>query len=68
MIITIDSEYIRLDALLKIAGLVATGGQAKIAVQNGEVMVNGEICLMRTKKIRPGDIVLFDENEISVSL
>ena len=53
--IKIETEYIRLDALLKYAGLVGTGGEAKLAIQNGEVLVNGEPCTMRGKKLRPGD-------------
>lgn len=53
--IGIDTEYIRLDALLKLGGAVVTGGQAKVAVQSGEVTVNGETCTMRGKKMRPGD-------------
>lgn len=55
--IKIDGEFIRLDALLKFAGLCGTGGEAKIRILNGEVTVNGEICLMRGKKIYPGDTV-----------
>lgn len=53
--ITIDTEFIRLDALLKLGGATVTGGQAKLIIQNGEVLVNGEICTMRGKKMRPGD-------------
>lgn len=53
--ITIRTEYIRLDALLKLAGAFETGGQAKAAVQGGRVLVNGEVCTMRGKKLRPGD-------------
>ena len=53
--IKIETEYIRLDALLKYAGLVGTGGEAKLAIQNGEVLVNGEPCTMRGKKLYPGD-------------
>lgn len=53
--IEIDTEFIRLDALLKLAGAVQTGGHAKMAVQNGEVLVNGEVCTMRGKKMRAGD-------------
>ena len=52
--IYIDTEYIKLDSLLKIGGF-GTGGQAKMLVQNGGVLVNGEVCLMRGKKMRPGD-------------
>ena len=53
--IKIETEFIRLDALLKFAGAVGTGGEAKLAIQNGEVTVNGETCTMRGKKLRPGD-------------
>ncbi len=53
--IKINTEFIRLDALLKFSGLTGTGGEAKLAIQNGEVKVNGEICTMRGKKLRPGD-------------
>ncbi len=53
--IIIDTEFIRLDAMLKLAGAFDTGGQAKFAVQNGQVKVNGETCTMRGKKMRPGD-------------
>lgn len=55
--IAISTEFIKLDSFLKYAGAVQTGGQAKWLVQNGEVTVNGEICTMRGKKIRPGDTV-----------
>lgn len=55
--IKIETEFIRLDALLKFAGLVGTGGEAKLLIQNGEVTVNGEVCTMRGKKLRPGDRV-----------
>lgn len=65
--IVIHTEFIKLDALLKYAGLCETGGEAKAAVQEGLVSVNGEICTMRGKKIRPGDRVCFDGTEIGVS-
>ena len=55
--IKIETEFIRLDALLKFAGLVGTGGEAKLLIQNGEVTVNGEVCTMRGKKLRLGDRV-----------
>lgn len=55
--IRIETEFIRLDALLKLSGMVDTGGQAKFIIQSGEVSVNGELCLMRGKKIRSGDSV-----------
>lgn len=59
--IAIKTEFIKLDALLKFSGLCETGGLAKEAVQNGEVFVNGEVCTMRGKKIRPGDRVTLDD-------
>ncbi|MEG0614595.1 MAG: RNA-binding S4 domain-containing protein [Oscillospiraceae bacterium] len=55
--IKITTEFIKLDQLLKFSGLAETGGEAKELVQCGEVFVNGEICLMRGKKIRIGDKV-----------
>ena len=65
--ITITTEFIKLQDLLKFANLVETGGEAKECVQCGEVMVNGEICTMRGKKIRPGDVVVFDVLELTVA-
>lgn len=57
MNIAIQTEFIKLDALLKFAGVCETGGEAKAAVQDGQVFVNGERCTMRGKKIHPGDRV-----------
>lgn len=53
--IKINTEYIKLDALLKFAGAVGTGGEAKLSIQEGEVKVNGQVCTMRGRKLRPGD-------------
>ena len=58
--ILIHTEFIKLDALLKYAGLCETGGEAKELVQGGAVKVNGEVCTMRGKKCRPGDTVKLD--------
>ena len=55
--IKIETEFIKLDALLKFANLVSSGGEAKIRIAEGEVLVNGEICTMRGKKLRSGDMV-----------
>ena len=68
-VIAIDTEFIRLDALLKLAGAVTTGGQAKVIIQSGRVQVNGEPCLLRGKKMRPGDVAALPETgqEIEVS-
>ena len=65
--ILIHTEFIKLDALLKFAGLCETGGEAKELVQGGAVKVNGEVCTMRGKKIRPGDVVSFDGKELTVA-
>ena len=54
--IQITTEFIKLDALLKFANVVMTGGEAKQVIQDGEVFVNGEVCTMRGKKMRPGDV------------
>ncbi len=53
-------EFIKLDNLIKIGGGVDTGGQAKRAIQSGQVKVNGEICLQRGKKMREGDMAEFN--------
>lgn len=55
--ITITTEFIKLQDLLKFASLVGTGGEAKVLIQEGAVSVNDEICTQRGKKIRPGDEV-----------
>ena len=57
--VKITTEFIKLDALLKFEGLTGTGG-AKERIQDGEVLVNGETCTMRGRKIRPGDTVSLD--------
>ena len=65
--ITITTEFIKLQDLLKFANLVSSGGEAKERVQAGEVTVNGEVCTMRGKKIRPGDVVAFAVQELTVA-
>ena len=65
--VTITTEFIKLQDLLKFSNLVESGGEAKECVQGGEVMVNGEICTMRGKKIRPGDVVVFDGEDLTVA-
>ena len=55
--VTIRTEYIKLGDLLKFAGIADTGGQAKEMVLAGQCLVNGEVCTMRGKKLRPGDRV-----------
>ncbi|MBQ2818826.1 MAG: RNA-binding S4 domain-containing protein [Clostridia bacterium] len=67
MNISITTEFIKLDSLLKLAGLVYTGGEAKILIQQGDVYLNGEVCTERGRKIRPGDKVCLKNKEITVS-
>lgn len=67
MQIKIKEDFIKLDSLLKLANLVGSGGEAKMLIQNGKVIVNGEVCTLRGKKIREGDTVIYDNQEITVS-
>ena len=64
--IKIDTEFIKLDALLKFANLVASGGEAKIRIAEGEVQVNGETCTQRGKKLRPGETVTLAGEAVSL--
>lgn len=65
--ITITTEFIKLQDLLKFANLVETGGEAKELIQDGQVTVGGEVCTMRGKKIRPGDDVCFEGEHYTVA-
>ena len=67
-IITITTEFIRLDALLKLGGALDTGGQAKFVIQNGEVEVNGKVCTMRGKKMRDGDYAEYTGGRYTVKV
>lgn len=62
----LKDEFIKLGQLLKATGLVASGVDAKIVVQEGLVKVNGNVVYMRGKKIVPGDIVEFEGEKIEV--
>ena len=66
-VIHIETEYIKLQDLLKFAAAVSTGGEAKILIQEGDVTVNGEVCPMRGKKIRPGDDVALRDEHYTVT-
>lgn len=66
-VIHIETEYIKLQDLLKFAAAVSTGGEAKILIQEGGVTVNGEVCTMRGKKIRPGDDVALRDEHYTVT-
>lgn len=64
--ILIHTEFIKLDSLLKLAGLAGTGGEAKQLVQSGQVQVNGEVCLVRGKKLRGGDAVTLAGRTVTI--
>ncbi len=64
--ISIDTEFIKLDSMLKFAAAVGTGGEAKLVISQGMVKVNGEVCTMRGKKLRPGDKVSFQNMDFEI--
>ena len=57
---SIHTEFIRLDAFLKLCDAVQSGVHAKIVIQDGEIKVNNEVCTQRGKKLHPGDRVEFE--------
>ena len=65
-IIKIRDDFIKLGQIMKLAGLVQSGVEAKIEIQEGFVKVNGEVELQRGKKIYPGDVIEFDGQQIKV--
>lgn len=60
-IIEINTEYIKIDQLIKFAGIVGNGSDAKLMIKDGLVHVNGELCTQRGKKIRNGDIIKIED-------
>ncbi len=66
MKITIETPYIKLDQLLKLANLVSSGGEAKIMISEGLVKLNGETVTQRGKKIYPGDHLTFGEEILEI--
>lgn len=64
--VSIITEFIKLEALLKLANVVSSGGEAKIVIQEGDVSVNGEVCTQRGRKLRSGDVVALPGAEITV--
>ena len=64
--IKIDTEFIKLDSFLKWAAIVSSGAEAKILIQNGEVLVNGEVCTQRGKKLRTNDCITFEDIEYKI--
>ena len=66
--IKISTEYIKLDSLLKYAGVTETGGIAKEVIAEGRIKVNGEVCTMRGKKLRNGDCAEIDELSLKLEI
>lgn len=64
--VLITTDYIKLDSALKKAGFVSTGGHAKVVIQDGEVKVNGEVCLLRGKKLLRGDTAEYNGKALIV--
>ena len=62
-----EEETIKLEQFLKLAQVVATGGQAKMLVESGAVRVNGVVETRRGRKLRPGDSVVVDGEELIVA-
>lgn len=62
----IDTEFIKLDSFLKAVNAVCSGGEAKIIISEGMVLVNGEVELRRGRKLRPGDVVEVGGNSFLV--
>ena len=66
-VVKIKTEYIRLCDLLKFASVAMTGGESKIYITEGLVRVNGEVCTAKGKKIYPGDVVTFENDELIIA-
>ena len=66
--VVIGTEFIKLEAALKFANAVESGGMAKTVIQGEEVLVNGEVCTMRGKKLYPGDVFTFDGQSYLISI
>ena len=66
--IKIKDDYIKLGQALKLAGMVGSGVEAKIVIQDGQVLVNGEVELQRGKKLHPGDVFSFNGEEAQIQV
>lgn len=64
--IFVKGEFIKLSAFLKFSGLISTGGNAKTEIENGKISVNNEVCYIRGKKLRNGDIVTYNNTSVKV--
>ena len=66
--VVISTEFIKLEAALKYANATESGGVAKAVIQDGAVLVNGEVCTMRGKKLYPGDRITFDKTDYLICI
>ena len=66
--IEINTDFIKLDSLLKFAGLTETGGNAKAVIAEGRIKVNGEVCTQRGRKIFRGDKIEVPELELTLEI
>ena len=66
--VVIGTEFIKLEAALKFANAVESGGMAKTVIQEGDVLVNGEVCTMRGKKLYPGDHFSFNGDTYVITI
>lgn len=66
--IKITTDFIKLDSFLKLASAVSTGGHAKMVITGGDVKVNGQVCLMRGKKLYKDDLVEFEGVQYKVTV
>ena len=64
--VAIATEYIKLQDAMKYANIVMSGGEAKVLIQEGQVLVNGEVCTMRGRKLRPGDNFSFQQQTYNI--
>ena len=66
--VEIKTEFIKLDSLLKFSGITETGGIAKEIILDGAVKFNGEVCTMRGKKVRRGDIITVEDLDVEIEI
>ena len=66
--VVIGTEYIKLESAMKLANAVCSGGEAKALIQDGQALVNGEVCTMRGKKLYPGDTFTLMGNEYIITI
>lgn len=64
--IKVDTEIIKLDSFLKWAGITSQGSDAKLLIKSGEIKLNGEVEIRRSKKLFKGDIIQYDDEEYKI--